>query len=123
MSLEFVKTIEDARGKIVIYSMGNMTINLVEIKKGFLRGGHYHQVDTDHQIISGKIKLTTKDMDTGEEKSEIVEGSKNIPIKAEVVHLFEALEDTVFMEAFDGEYEATNYPEFRKLVEDKMNEK
>ena len=42
MNIQFEKEVEDIRGKILFLSYGKKQINLVEIRKGFARGGHYH---------------------------------------------------------------------------------
>jgi len=46
MILQFEKEHEDVRGKILFFSYGKKYVNLIEIKKGFARGGHYHKTDT-----------------------------------------------------------------------------
>ena len=60
LTLEFEKYIEDKRGKILFLKYGEKNINLIEIKQNFARGGHYHQTNTNHFLISGKIKYYEK---------------------------------------------------------------
>ena len=72
MPLKFDKTTEDRRGKIIWLSSELTKINIVEIRSGFARGGHYHNHETTHFVISGKIEYREKNIDTGEEKTEIV---------------------------------------------------
>ena len=60
MSLEFEKQIKYARGKIIFLKFGRKNINLIQIKKGFVRCGHFHQTDTSHFLISGKIEYPEK---------------------------------------------------------------
>jgi len=42
-------------------------------------------------------------------------------VPANNAHLFIALEDTVFVETYGEEYDATNYPKYRKIVDEAMN--
>lgn len=120
MALEVEKEIEDVRGKILFCKHKKSRINLVEIKKGYARGGHYHNYEQMHFIISGKIEYIEEKIETQKEIHKIINGPAMIIIPANSAHLFIALEDTVFLEAFSEEYNAENYPKFRKIVEEKM---
>ena len=121
MDLQFEKVVEDVRGKIFFLTYNNKKINIVEIKKGFARGGHYHTSETTHNIITGKIEYREENVETGKERIEIITGPSLISVPPKVAHLLIALEDTVFVEAFDNKYAATNYDKYRKIVEEKMN--
>ena len=68
MPLKFDKTTEDRRGKIIWLSSGLTKINIVEIRSGFARGGHYHNHETTHFVISGKIEYREKNIETIQEK-------------------------------------------------------
>ena len=111
---------EDARGKILFFSHDKMHINLVEVKKGFARGGHYHKYDQAHIMLSGTLEVRELDMKSSKETIKIVKSPSIMQIPKMVAHLFIALEDTVFVETFEERYEATNYPEYRKVIEDIM---
>lgn len=116
MDLEFEKQTSDARGTIIFLKYGQKKINIVEIKKGFSRGGHYHTFDTKHFIIYGTIEYREKNLKTGQEKIEIITAPSVVKVPAMVAHLLTAQEDTIFAEEFMHDYSATDYPEYRKLV-------
>lgn len=120
-SLKLDKQFEDVRGKIFFFSHGNTGINLIEIKKGFARGGHYHKYDQVHIIISGKIEIRQENIETGNEEVKIITSPETIRIPQNTAHLFTALVDSSFLEIFDYQYEATTYPKYRKIVEERMN--
>jgi len=121
MGLEFKKLAEDIRGKILFMSYdGKKSLNIAEIKKGFARGGHYHPYEQYHVILSGKIEYREENLDTKEEQIQIVNGYKIIMVPPNTAHLLIALEDTLFFESFDKDYIATDYPKYRKIVEERM---
>ncbi|MHB8545739.1 MAG: cupin domain-containing protein [Nitrosotalea sp.] len=121
MDLSLEKQIEDARGKILIYSYGKNHVNLIEIKKGFARGGHYHPYPQNHIIISGRIEYREENIVTNEEKIVIIDKPEILLVPANAAHLFIALEDAIFVETYDEKYDATNYPKYRNIVEERMN--
>lgn len=120
MNLRFEKEIGDARGKILFMSYGTEKINLVEIKKGFARGGHYHKTAQYHFIISGKSEYREENVNTGQEQIKIITVPTIIHVPAETAHLLIAIEDTLFFETSNKELEATIYPKYRKIVEERM---
>lgn len=89
-------------------------------KKGFSRGGHYHKVDTEHTLISGKIEYREEDIQSGDELIKIISIPSSIVVPANKTHLFTAIEDSVFIECFDKRYEDTSYTKYRKIVEGKI---
>ncbi len=119
MSLEFEKYIEDKRGKILFLKYTHKNINLIEIKKGFARGGHYHQTDTSHFLISGKIEYYEENIKTGIETISIISSPNTINVQSNMAHLLIAKEDSLFFEVFEN-YEDTVYPKYRKIVEESM---
>jgi len=121
MPLKFDKTTEDRRGKIIWLSSELTKINIVEIRGGFARGAHYHNHETTHFVISGKIEYREKNIDTGEEKTEIVLPHKEIKIPPRIAHLLIALEDSVFVETITDINDVTIVPEYRKIVNESMN--
>ena len=121
MPLKFDKTTEDRRGKIIWLSSELTKINIVEIRSGFARGGHYHNHETSHFLIYGKIEYRKKDIDTGKEKIEIVLPHKEIKIPPRIAHLLIALEDSVFVETITDINDVTIVPEYRKIVNESMN--
>lgn len=120
MVLKFEKEIEDIRGKILFCKHEKISINLVEIKKGYVRGGHFHKYDQMHFIISGKIEYVEENIETKKETKRIIDKPIVIQIPANTAHMFIALEDTLFLESFSKEYQAINYPKYRKIVEERM---
>lgn len=67
MNLEFNNEVVDVRGKARFYSFGKMKINLVEIRKWFARGDHYHKYEQDHTLIVGQIGVRFYDISTRQE--------------------------------------------------------
>lgn len=120
MELKFEKQATDARGTIVFLSYGNKKLNIVEIKKGFSRGGHYHTFQTRHFILAGTIEYRETDLKTGQEKKEIISAPHIITVPPMAAHLLTAQEDTIFAEEFTQDYSATEYPQYRKIVTQKL---
>ena len=119
MGLEFQKEYEDKRGKILFLKYNNKSINIIEIKQGFARGGHFHQTDTNHFLISGKIEYHEENIQTRQEKISIISSPQIISVSAKTAHLLTALEDSLFFEVFEN-YEDTVYLKYRKIVETLM---
>ncbi|QLH05778.1 hypothetical protein [Nitrosopumilus ureiphilus] len=119
MNLEFEKQIEDKRGRILFLKFGRKNINLIEIKKSFARGGHFHQTETSHFLISGKIEYYTENIKTGLEKVSIISSPNIINVQPNIAHLLIAKEDSLFFEVFEN-YEDTVFHKYRKIVEDLM---
>lgn len=120
MNLEFEKEVEDVRGKIIFFTYGDKRISIVEIKKGYARGGHYHKFNSEHTVISGKIEYRETDVRTGKENMQIFSSPSVIQVSPYMAHLLIALEDTLFVETFDNRYEAITFSQYRNIVEDKM---
>lgn len=119
MELEFEKQYEDKRGKILFLKYDHKNINLIEIKKNFARGGHFHQTETNHFLISGKIEYYAENIKTGLEKVSIISSPNIINVQPNIAHLLIAKEDSLFFEVFEN-YEDTVFPKYRKIVEDLM---
>lgn len=120
MNLQFEKEVEDVRGKIIFYTHGKMKINFIETRKGFARGGHYHKYEQDHTLISGQVEVRFHDISTSQETIQIFKAPSIIHVPKNIVHLFIALEDSTFIETSDSEYEMTNFPKYRQIVEERM---
>lgn len=112
--------VKDVRGNMVFYVQNNRRVSIIEIKKGFSRGGHYHPIEQDHIIISGKVEYREEDIETKKEEIKIIEKATVLNVPPKKAHIFIALEDTIFIESFLGEYQATEYPKYRKDVEDRI---
>ena len=96
MSLEFEKYVEDKRGQILFLKYTHKNINLIEIKKGFARGGHFHQTDTNHFLISGKIEYREENIKTKKEKISIISAPNIVNVNSNIAHLLIAKENTLF---------------------------
>ena len=72
---------------------------LFEIKRGFSRGGHYHERKEEiFYIVSGKIKASFLDLDTREKAEGTFEKGDRLRIRPRCAHVFSGLEDTVIVE-------------------------
>ena len=120
MNLKFENEIDDVRGKIIFYLYNNMKINLIETRKGFARGGHYHKYDQDHALISGQVEVRFNDISTNQETILIFKAPTIIHIPKDIAHLFIAIEDSIFVETSESDYVITNFPKYRQIVEEKM---
>lgn len=121
MELEFEKEATDVRGKILMLKYGNKRINLVETKKGFSRGGHYHNFESRHILISGTIEYKEKNLQTNVEKTKNVSAPSVITTSPMIAHLITAVTDSVFAEEFEQDYSAVDYPEYRSIVNQRMS--
>ena len=118
--MKIEKEVSDVRGKIMFMSYDKKQVNIVEIKKGYARGGHYHPFASDHIVITGRIEYREENIETQKEEIKIIESPYIIQVPPRTAHLLIALEDSIFAEVFEREYEGTNYPKYRKIVEEKM---
>lgn len=121
MALKFEKQTEDKRGKILWITSDKTEIHIVEIKKGYARGGHFHNFDSTHIITSGKVEYKETNLSNNQESSRIVHPISLIRTPANTAHMIIAVEDSNFIEVFNGPYEAFLYPKYRNIVEQKMN--
>jgi len=121
MNLQFEKQVEDKRGKILFLSLGTKKINIVEIKKGFARGGHFHSFPSTHIIVYGKIELMEENLKNNVEQIKKISAPSIINVQSNTAHLFIALEDSMFIETFDCEYQAVDYLKYRKIVDERLH--
>lgn len=122
MTLEFKGVGGDKRGKIFFCTHNNSKVNLFEIKKGFARGGHYHDYDIVHTLLTGKIEYYVEDIQTKKEEITVMTAPAILKIPANSANLIIALEDSVFTEAFDTEYKSFVYDKYRKIVLQKIDD-
>lgn len=121
MTFEFKGESGDKRGKIFFFKNDNMKINLFEVKKGFARGGHYHDYGIMHTLITGKIEHRTENVETTKQEISIVSAPAILNIPPKTANLIIALEDSIFTEVFCAEYKSTVYDKYRNIVHQKMN--
>ena len=120
MTLEFNKSVSDLRGTILFCSLGKSTIHFVETKKGFSRGGHYHEFKSDHILLRGKIEFRELNLGTNMEQIRILSAPCTISVESNVAHLLTALDDSLFLEYFDTGYSAIDYIPYRNIVDEKI---
>ena len=123
MTLEFNKSVSDVRGTILFCSFGKLTINFVETKKGFSRGGHYHEFKSDHILLRGKIEFKELNLSTNMEQIHILSAPCTISVEPNIAHLLTALEDSLFLECFDTEHFAIDYFPYRNIVDEKIKQR
>ena len=123
MTLEFNKSESDIRGTILFCSFGSSSINFVETKKGFSRGGHYHKFKSEHILLRGKIEFKELNLDTNKEQIRILSAPHIISVEPNIAHLLTALKDTLFLEYFDTEYSAVDYIPYRNIVDEKIKQR
>jgi hypothetical protein len=121
-NLEYLKTVSDKRGTIIFMKNGPNFLNLVEIKQGFSRGGHFHPFHSSHNLISGKVEYMEFNTKTHKEKKMIYHSPYNIDVPPFVAHLLTAIDDVLFLEIFKNNYQDTIFPKYRKIVEQKISE-
>ena len=122
MKLEFLNSVIDPRGRIIFCQYGDLSINIVETKKGFSRGGHFHPFKSDHFLLRGKIEFKEIDVDTNIEKIRIIEAPFTLSVEPNVAHLLTALDDSLFLESFKTKYSAIEYLPYRNIVNKRMKQ-
>jgi dTDP-4-dehydrorhamnose 3,5-epimerase-like enzyme len=99
---------EEPRGEFVQISYREEILHLAlfEIRKGFSRGGHYHERKEEiFYVVSGKMKATFLDMDTSRKEEHILGKGYRIRIKPRCAHLFVGVEDALVVEYSPQIYE------------------
>jgi len=105
--IRLVKVADDKRGAIHLVEnllADNKEFTFLEIKKGFARGGCYHDVPENWIVLRGSVRVGT--FDTKNDWEHIggyysnvgkKEGDSGIFLPG-VAHFFEALEDSIIIE-------------------------
>ena len=120
MTLEFEKITEDIRGKILWLTSGKTKILVIETKKGFARGGHYHNFSTKQFVAKGTIEYREEDLNTGIELIQIFTAPDIISTSPNIPHMITALEDSLSIEIFTTDYSATMFQKYRAIIENRM---
>ncbi len=120
MSFRIDKQAEDERGKMIFISFNNKNFGFLETRKGYARGGHFRNIPQDLFLISGQAEYTDKNLETGKENTRIVSSPALIKVPPKTAVLIIALEDCLLVETLEEKDNSVNYPDFRKIVEDKM---
>ena len=100
-----VKKIEpvhiDKRGSIMdILNEKLKHVGIINTEKGVIRGNHYHKISKQYTyLLSGKFEILLAKADSpAEVKKIILEAGGLITIPPLIIHRFEALEKSVFIE-------------------------
>ena len=117
------KEVSDIRGKITFMSYNKKQMNMVETKKGFSRGGHYHKFKSDHILLQGKIEFRELNLDTNIEQIHILSAPCIVSVEPNIAHILTALEDSLFLECFDVGYSAIDYMPYRNIYNEKINQR
>ena len=120
-SLNIENEFEDSRGKIFFLKFNGKNCNLIELKKNYARGGHYHKFESEHIVLDGKIEYFENNLETDSESTKIITNPEIIITKPYIAHMFFGLKNSYFIESFLGKYEAIFYDNYRKIVEEKMS--
>ncbi len=92
---------EEERGEFVqvAYQEAMRHLAAFEIRKGFLRGNHYHKKKEEiFYVFRGKIKALFLDMDTLQKEEKILAKGDKIRVRPYCGHLFYGLEDAFVIE-------------------------
>lgn len=91
----------DERGKLTqLVHNGYVQINVLESRKGVVRGGHYHKITNEaFFVVSGSVDVTLK----RDSEKEVVRFEKDefFLIKSFVVHSMSFSEDCVLIALYD----------------------
>ena len=99
---------EEERGEFVqiAYQEEIHHLALFEIRRGFVRGNHYHQKKEEvFYIFQGRLRALFMDMATRQKEERILEKGDKIRIKPFCGHMFHGLEDTLVVEYSPQIYE------------------
>jgi dTDP-4-dehydrorhamnose 3,5-epimerase-like enzyme len=99
---------EEERGEFVqiAYREEIHHLAIFEIRRGFVRGNHYHQKKEEvFYIFQGKLKAVFMDMDTRQKEERVLEKGDKIRIRPNCGHIFTGLENTVAVEYSSHVYE------------------
>lgn len=121
--MNLIKEGGDERGKILFITHDNAKINLFEIKKGSVRGGHYHDYPITHVLLLGKVEYRQEDIMTKNEKISTLSAPALIQVPPKMANLIIALEDSIFTEVFHTDYSSSVYEKYRSVVSGNLNKK
>lgn len=114
--MELIKEESDIRGFRYMFSEGEKIITLFQIKKGFVRGGQYHQDDVQHFLISGKIEYHKENISTRKETIEILDSPSITILHKNNSDLIIGLADSILVGVYPKEKNLTFYEKHRKIV-------
>lgn len=95
---------------------------LIEIKKNKMRGGHFHNIDTYHFVLLGKVEY--HEVPTHQDSShdvveqvQIIDAGNVIHTPAFAAHMIRAIDYSIIVEPTDKAKETINFQPYRRLVE------
>ncbi len=118
--MQFVKEENDVRGNRWIFHDKDSIISLFEIKKGFSRGGQYHENAVTHMLISGNVKYTKENIVTKQEHTTILNPFSVMVLPPNTSDLITALEDSMMIGLYKKESADRFYKKHRKIVRAKI---
>lgn len=108
-------TFRDARGSVHNLEVDGLRFNVLVTRAGAARSGDVHRsVQRDH-VLSGRIRVTTRER--GRDVVREYGPGDSLAIPAHVPHMFEFLEDAALIEYWDGPFEARYYRPYRERVD------
>jgi quercetin dioxygenase-like cupin family protein len=110
------RTGTDRRGSTFKAVIAGKEYRFLEMRKGALRGGHYHDRETLHIVLWGRIKFEIADPLTSEQIKIEVKPMEAVKIPAGKAHLLEAVEDSLFMEPLDTEKSTVDFKPQRERL-------
>ena len=110
----------DVRGQRWNFQDNENLISLFEIKKGFSRGGQYHENEVTHVLISGKIEYRRENVLTGKEEISTLDSFSSTLLPPNTSDLITALEDSVMVGIYKNEPEKKYYEKHSRIVKEKM---
>ena len=118
--MKFTGKDEDVRGQRWNFQDNGNLISLFEIKKGFSRGGQYHENEVTHVLISGKIEYRKENVLTGKEEISTLDSFSSTLLPPNTSDLITALEDSVMVGIYKNELEKKYYEKHSRIVKEKM---
>jgi dTDP-4-dehydrorhamnose 3,5-epimerase-like enzyme len=92
---------EEERGEFVqvAYQEEIRHVAAFEIRKGYIRGNHYHEKKEEiFYVFRGRLKASFMDMDTLQKEERILKKGDRIRVKPFCGHLFYGMENTLVIE-------------------------
>ena len=118
--MKFTGKDEDVRGQRWNFQDNENLISLFEIKKGFSRGGQYHENEVTHVLISGKIEYRKENVSTSKEEINILNSFSSTLLPPNTSDLITAFEDSVMIGIYKNEPEKNYYEKHSRIVKEKM---
>jgi mannose-6-phosphate isomerase-like protein (cupin superfamily) len=99
---------DDARGKLVEVLKGSVwkQLNYLTIKKGDVRGKHYHKKLVElFYVLQGAVRFDIKNMKTGETQDFVMKAGECVIIEPDDYHVLTALEDLAMVSLYSEEFD------------------